>query len=161
MCVLLWAASVCSRVRGNTLKMASEPRLNRWLETRKRTADLNLMNNEITAGFWRPCGPDTLEPAGTLWSHNRWRRFVHFHTRSAAKRDKRGKRYENNHDHNWRDGGGGESDSLRLSWMQTKRPSCKSIITMKEAFLRFTVFSFSGKTHFQFTIASKSLCLKQ
>ena len=29
------------------------------------------------------------------------------------------------------------------------KPSCKSIITMKEALLRFTVFSFSGQTHFQ------------
>ena len=29
------------------------------------------------------------------------------------------------------------------------KPSCKSMITMKEAFLRFTVFLFSGQTHFQ------------
>ena len=29
------------------------------------------------------------------------------------------------------------------------KPSCKIIITMKEALLRFTVFWFSGRTHFQ------------
>ena len=29
------------------------------------------------------------------------------------------------------------------------KPSCKSIITTKEALLRFTLFSFSGQTHFQ------------
>ena len=29
------------------------------------------------------------------------------------------------------------------------KPSCKRIITMKEALLRFTVFLFSGQTHFQ------------
>ena len=46
------------------------------------------------------------------------------------------------------------------------KPLCKSINTMKEALLRFTVFLFSGQTHFQesatgtFTIASKSLFLK-
>ena len=47
------------------------------------------------------------------------------------------------------------------------KPSCKSIIMMKEELLRFTAFSFSGQTHFSgsatgtFTIASKSVFLKQ